>query len=88
MGISFESVSHLYPGLKRKQFTVALDCINLNINEKNEFVSIVGKTGSGKSTLVQHMNALLLPSKGNVMIFDNIITPKKNKNPKHTNFLQ
>lgn len=82
MGISFEEVSHFYPGLKKKQITTALDCINLKIEDKNEFVAVIGKTGSGKSTLMQHINALLLPSRGNVVIFDKVITPNKKKNPK------
>lgn len=82
MGISFKEVSHLYLGLKKKQFTVALDAINLDIAAEGEFVAICGKTGSGKSTLIQHMNALLLPTSGNVIVFDKVITPKKKKNPK------
>jgi len=82
MGISFKNVSHSYRGLKKKDITVALENINLEINDKEEFISIIGKTGAGKSSLIEHMNALKLPTSGTVEIFDYVITPKKKKNPK------
>lgn len=45
--------------------TVALKDVTLQIG-KGEFVAIIGETGSGKSTLMQHLNGLYLPTEGNV----------------------
>ncbi len=47
--------------------TVALDDVSFRI-ENGEFVGIIGHTGSGKSTLVQHLNGLLKPTSGQVLI--------------------
>ncbi|HBQ64977.1 MAG TPA: energy-coupling factor transporter ATPase [Clostridiales bacterium] len=45
----------------------ALDSVSLHI-EKNSFTGIIGSTGSGKSTLVQHLNGLLKPASGTVTV--------------------
>ncbi len=45
----------------------ALDGINLSV-EKGEFIALIGHTGSGKSTLIQHLNGLLKPSSGKVYL--------------------
>lgn len=45
----------------------ALDNVNIDI-EKGEFIAIIGHTGSGKSTLVQHLNGLLKSSSGEVLL--------------------
>ncbi len=45
----------------------AVDNVNLNI-EEGEFVGIIGHTGSGKSTLIQHLNGLVKPTSGKVFI--------------------
>ena len=47
--------------------TVALDDVSFRIDD-GEFIGIIGHTGSGKSTLVQHLNGLLKPSSGQVLI--------------------
>jgi energy-coupling factor transport system ATP-binding protein len=46
---------------------VALDDINIQIND-GDFVALIGHTGSGKSTLIQHMNGLLKPNKGKIIV--------------------
>ncbi len=45
----------------------ALDNINLNIG-KREFIGLIGHTGSGKSTLVQHLNGLIMPTSGDIIV--------------------
>lgn len=54
----------------------ALHDINLQIND-GEFIGIIGHTGSGKSTLIQHFNGILKPTKGHVIIND-IDTAQRN----------
>jgi energy-coupling factor transport system ATP-binding protein len=54
----------------------ALHDINLEIAD-GEFIGIIGHTGSGKSTLIQHLNGILKPTKGHVII-NNIDTAQKN----------
>lgn len=77
MGINFQNVEFKY---NKKASKHQLDNVTLSINAKDEFIMIVGHTGSGKSTLVQHMNGLLFPTKGRVDVFDiNVIRSKKIK---------
>ena len=66
MSIQLKGVSYTY-GAGTPYEKKALRNINLEIKE-GEFVGIIGHTGSGKSTLVQHLNGLLLPTSGTVTV--------------------
>ncbi len=81
MAVKFSEVSHNYYSLENKSFK-ALDGINLEINTSGEFLCLVGETGSGKSTLVKHMNALLRPSSGEVSIYGVVVKNKKDRKVK------
>lgn len=61
--------------------TEALRGVTLEI-EDHSFCGILGQTGSGKSTLIQTLNALLIPTQGEVHVDDFLISNKKNKNKK------
>lgn len=78
MDISFKNVSYIY-GEKTPFEKLALDNVSFEI-KKGEFVGIIGHTGSGKSTLIQHFNGLLKPKSGNVII--------GNENTKDKNFVK
>ena len=74
MPINIEQLSHTYlPGSALAY--PALSNISLAISE-GEFLGIIGHTGSGKSTLIQHLNGLLLPTEGNVQV-DGLDTREK-----------
>lgn len=64
MSIILNHVSHIY-NEGTNQEVRALDDVTLKIND-GEFIGLIGHTGSGKSTLIQHMNALLKPTHGEV----------------------
>lgn len=61
--------------------TTALRDVCLTI-EEHSFTAFLGETGSGKSTLMQNLNALLIPTSGEIKVDNFVITPKKNKNKK------
>ena len=66
MSIEVRHLTHCYSEGSALS-TVALDDVNLTI-EDGEFLGIIGHTGSGKSTLVQHLNGLLKPSSGQILV--------------------
>ena len=61
--IEIQNVSYAYEDAAAK----ALNNVSLTIND-GEFVAVVGHNGSGKSTLAKHLNALLLPTEGKVLV--------------------
>ena len=81
MDIRFEKVNFTYQPNSPFEQRVLHD-IDLIVQE-GCYTALVGHTGSGKSTLVQHLNALLKPTTGTVQIGDRTITPEtSNKNLK------
>ncbi len=81
MSITFKEVEHIYS--ENTPFAYhALKGVNLKITDQS-FTAIIGQTGSGKSTLIQHINALLLPTSGSINIDEYLITatdkPSKSK---------
>ena len=66
MPVKVENLSHVY--MKDSVFEhVAIDNISFEIKD-GEFIGLIGHTGSGKSTLIQHLNGLLKPSSGKIFI--------------------
>lgn len=66
MSIKVENLSYIY--MKGTPFeAVAVDNVSFEI-EDGEFVAIIGHTGSGKSTLIQQLNGLLIPTSGRVLV--------------------
>lgn len=77
MSIKIENLTHIYmPGTPFEK--KALDNVNIVIND-GEFNVLIGHTGSGKSTLIQHINGLLKPTSGRILIDDVDITDKSVK---------
>jgi energy-coupling factor transport system ATP-binding protein len=75
MFLTVERLTHVY--LPGTPFAVtALREISLTIH-KGEFVGLIGQTGSGKSTLIQHFNGLLKPASGRILLEGHEVVPGK-----------
>ena len=78
MGIALENVSFTYQEGTPLAST-ALSDVSLTI-EDGSYTALIGHTGSGKSTILQLLNGLLVPSQGSMRVFDTLITStSKNK---------
>ena len=77
MSIKIENLTYIY--MPRSPFEkVALDNVSLDIRD-GEFIALIGHTGSGKSTLIQHFNGLLEATSGKIIVDGVDITDKKAK---------
>jgi len=75
MPIIVENLSYTYsPGTPFEK--KALDSVSITINE-GDFLGIIGHTGSGKSTFIQHLNGLIKLKSGNITVFDINLKEKK-----------
>ena len=73
MGITLENVSYIYQNGTPFAST-ALSDVSLTIKD-GSYTALIGHTGSGKSTILQLLNGLLVPTDGEVHVFDTLITP-------------
>ncbi|HAF32348.1 MAG TPA: energy-coupling factor ABC transporter ATP-binding protein, partial [Anaerovibrio sp.] len=79
MSIELKNISYTY--MPKTPFEhLALDDISITVPE-GKITAIAGHTGSGKSTLIQHFNGLLKPSKGTILV-DGVDIGKKNTEAK------
>lgn len=77
MSIKIENLNHVY--MPKTPFEkIALNNINCEIRD-GEFIALIGHTGSGKSTFIQHLNGLLSPTSGKIIVDGIDITEKKVK---------
>lgn len=72
MGITLENVSYIYQNGTPFAST-ALSDVSLTIKD-GSYTALIGHTGSGKSTILQLLNGLLVPTDGEVRVFDTLIT--------------
>lgn len=75
MSIKIKSLNYVYD-INTPYELKALNDINIEI-QKGEIVGLIGHTGSGKSTFIQHLNGLLKPSSGEIQISDMVINKDK-----------
>ena len=76
-GIQIKNLTHIYnPGTTFEK--KALDDVNISI-KRGEFIGIIGHTGSGKSTLIQHLNAIMTPTNGGIFLDGTDIFADKTK---------
>jgi len=73
MGITLENVCYIYQNGTPFAST-ALSDVSLTIKD-GSYTALIGHTGSGKSTILQLLNGLLVPTDGEVRVFDTLITP-------------
>lgn len=74
MSIKVKNLTHIYnKGLAYE--TKAVDDVSFEIAD-GEFIGVIGHTGSGKSTMIQHLNGLLKPDSGSIFIGDQDVTKK------------
>lgn len=72
MGIALENVSYIYQNGTPFAST-ALSDVSLTIKD-GSYTALIGHTGSGKSTILQLLSGLLVPTDGEVRVFDTLIT--------------
>ena len=86
MGISLKEVSYSY-NPKKKGTIYALKNVSVDIDSKDDFLAIIGETGSGKSTLCSIFNALKIPTSG-VAIVNDVILRKLRKRKDNYNLIR
>lgn len=65
--VECKNVTYKYENADKEDIKLALDDVNFQV-KKGEFLVILGRNGSGKSTIAKHMNALLVPTSGSVYV--------------------